>query len=128
MSYDLSSVRTYSFAPSTEESRELDAELYAQISELLERTGLRRDDTSPDLILECFYELRPETSTLRDASIPKVTSHYDLRAQDFSRPSCPIPVALQEATRCTWHSMRLALSTRTAFSGAANLGICLVRL
>ena len=85
VSYDLSSVRTYSFAPSTEESRELDAELYAQISELLERTGLRRDDTSPDLILECFYELRPETSTLRDASIPKATSHYDLRARDFAR-------------------------------------------
>ena len=115
VSYDLSSVRTYSFAPSTEESRELDAELYAQISELLERTGLRRDDISPDLILECFYELRPETSTLRDASIRKATSHYDLRARDFAR----LPILPYTSGVTGSYSVHLALhATRPQHQGS----------
>ena len=83
--YDLSGVHTFSFAPSSPESKELETELYAQISRILEGRGLKRDDARPDLLLECFYELRPEEGSMRDASVPRETSRYDVQSQDFVR-------------------------------------------
>lgn len=103
--YDLTQAQTFAFAPSTESNRALDEALYAQVTEQLKDFGLKYDASSPDLIIECFYELRPNSTQERDTSIPRYTSVFNPSLRDF----VTLPLLPSEANTTGQYTIQLTV-------------------
>lgn len=81
---DYTKVRSFAFAPSSAESKELDEALYSQVAQLLTARGLHEDSQQPDLLIECFYELQPLAEARLDPSKPTQSLRYLPQEQRLS--------------------------------------------
>ena len=73
--FDWSQAKTFAFAPSEGEHRDLYDIVYGQIAGLLEARGLTQQASGPDLILEC------SRSEAGGRSTPLPTGHFTQQAQ-----------------------------------------------